>query len=327
MYKIGVIIPVYKGRGKVEHALDTLVAQTFKDFEVCLSSDCDGESYEDIISEYACRGLVINHIIRSSRGGPGAARQSGISLLIDECEYLMFMDQDDYMMPIGLEYAYKAIENADVCQCTFIEETATQYIIHPGDNTPVTWHHGKIYRSKFLKDNKIWFDDRIFWNEDCYFNVVAMNTGTNLRENTPPLYLWKYNSESATHKDFENFFKKAWDTFIASQVLALLKVEEINPEKMTPYFCGIITCQMYNHFQRGMALKLDESQVYKWLDMLKKSKGYLNALKSQDFWVWAVRGVINTAVGHNKTTYFPTETILNWVKRLISTEVCDDLYS
>ena len=327
MYKIGVIIPVYKGRGKVEHALDTLVAQTFKDFEVCLSSDCDGESYEDIISEYARRGLVINHIIRSSRGGPGAARQSGISLLIDECEYLMFMDQDDYMMPIGLEYAYKAIEDADVCQCTFIEETATQYIIHPGDNTPVTWHHGKIYRSKFLKDNKIWFDDRIFWNEDCYFNVVAMNAGISAMKDTAPLYLWKYNPESATHKDLAAFFEGAWDTFIASQVLALLKIEEINPQKITPIICGTITRQLYNHFQKSMACKLDESKVYKWLNMLKESKRYLATLKTEEFWRVALKGVTGIVTGPNNTIYFPTENIVKWVKRLISTEVCDDLYS
>ena len=329
MYKIGVIIPVYRGRGKVEKALDTLVTQTFKDFEVCLSNDCDGESYTDIISEYANRGLIINCVIRTHRGGPGAARQSGINLLINECEYLMFMDQDDAMMPIGLEYAYAAIvnEDADVCQCTFIEESKTQFIVHPGDTSAVTYIHAKIYKSQFLKESNLGFTDKIFWNEDCYFNVVAMNAGVSARVNTPPLYLWRYNSESATHKNFLEFFSKAWDTFILSQVLALLKIEEIAPDRLSPVVCGAVTREMYIHSQNGIANGQDESRIYKWLDMLKTSEGYLKALKTKQFWEVALQ-LRNQVYGdmENKKNYLPTENILEWVKRLISTEVWDDIY-
>ena len=328
MYKIGVVIPVYHGRGRVEKALDSLVTQTFKDFEVCLGVDCDGESYEDIITEYVRRGLTINCRIRPYRGGPGMARQSGINMLIDECEYLVFMDQDDVMMPMGLQYAYDAIEDdIDVCQCTFIEESKNQYVLHEGATSPVTYIHAKIYRSQFLKENNICFTDKVFWNEDCYFNVVAMNVGRCARVNTAPLYLWRYNNKSATHENFTEFFTKAWDTFALSQVLAILKIEEVAPERLTPTACGAITREIYIHCQNGIANGQDESRVYKWLDMLKTSERYLATLKTPEFWKAMLQ--LRNYVYYNATedkNFIPTENILEWVKRLISTEVWDDIY-
>lgn len=47
-------------------------------FLVCLSIDCDGEDYSDIIEEYRRRGLHIRVINATENGGPGAARQKVI---------------------------------------------------------------------------------------------------------------------------------------------------------------------------------------------------------------------------------------------------------
>lgn len=330
MYTIGVVIPIYHGRGKVEKALDSLVTQTFKDFEVCLSNDCDGDSYDDIITEYVRRDLTIKYTERNMNGGPGMARQSGIDTIIDECKYLMFMDQDDVMMPICLEYAYASITNGnfDACQCTFIEETDKQFIVHPGASTHATWHHGKIYKTEFLKKYNIRFSEQLKWNEDCYFNVVAMNLGRTTAVDTCPIYLWRYNAESATHKEFMKFFKKAWDTFAASQVLALIKIWNADKERLTPELCGSVTREIYIHCQNGIANGMDESRIYKWLDLLRLLSGYRAALKTHEFWNMATQTRTTTYVNVEENKLFiPKENILDWIKRLISTEVWDDIYS
>ena len=56
---VGVIIPTYKAKDVLPHALDSLVAQTKRMFIVCISIDGDDEDYSEIIEEYKRRGLKI----------------------------------------------------------------------------------------------------------------------------------------------------------------------------------------------------------------------------------------------------------------------------
>ena len=60
MVEVG--IPIYKAKETLPNALDSLVAQTYKNFSVCLSIDGDGEDYSEIISMYRARGLKIRVI-------------------------------------------------------------------------------------------------------------------------------------------------------------------------------------------------------------------------------------------------------------------------
>lgn len=73
MVEVG--IPVWHAKSTLSKCLDSLVAQTFDRFITCLSIDCDGEDYSDIIKTYRSRGLKIRIINGKENGGPGAARQ------------------------------------------------------------------------------------------------------------------------------------------------------------------------------------------------------------------------------------------------------------
>ena len=57
MVEVG--IPVWHSRDTLCKCLDSLVAQTLNRFIICLSIDCDGEDYSDIIEIYRARGLKI----------------------------------------------------------------------------------------------------------------------------------------------------------------------------------------------------------------------------------------------------------------------------
>ena len=97
-------IPVYKAKETLPDALDSLVAQTYKRFIVTLSIDGDGEDYSDIINTYKARGLKIRAITSAVNHGAGGARQLILDATI--CDYIMFLDADDILMPRAVEVLY-----------------------------------------------------------------------------------------------------------------------------------------------------------------------------------------------------------------------------
>lgn len=138
---LGIIIPIYKARDTLPKALDSLVAQTKTMFLVTLVQDCDGEDYSDIIEEYKRRGLHINLVQMEKNVGPGLARQRGIDVN-ERCEYLMFLDSDDMLLPEAVEVLTReiSVNKADIAASSIIAEMPHKPSMPlPVETTPVQW--------------------------------------------------------------------------------------------------------------------------------------------------------------------------------------------
>ena len=138
MVEVG--IPVWHARDTLCKCLDSLVAQTLDRFITCLSIDCDGEDYSDIIEIYRARGLKIRIINGKENGGPGAARQRIIDTT--QCDYLIFMDADDMLMPRAVEVLsqHMKVNNFDIMRSGFIrEEKNKRDLFIPQDSSIITW--------------------------------------------------------------------------------------------------------------------------------------------------------------------------------------------
>ena len=77
--RISVIIPVYNAEKFLRHCLDTLLAQTFKDFEVILIDDGSRDRSSNICDAYAYKDTRV-HVYHKENGGVSAARQKGLEL-------------------------------------------------------------------------------------------------------------------------------------------------------------------------------------------------------------------------------------------------------
>lgn len=97
---ISVIIPVYKVEKYIHRCVDSVLAQTFTDFEVILVDDGSPDDCGKICDAYAEKDDRIR-VIHQVNQGLSAARNSGISQAAGE--YLYFIDSDDYMDPASLE--------------------------------------------------------------------------------------------------------------------------------------------------------------------------------------------------------------------------------
>jgi glycosyltransferase involved in cell wall biosynthesis len=110
MHQISVIIPLYNKEKYIRRAIDSVLAQTYKDFEIIVVDDGSSDEGPVLVQKYeeSCIKLI-----RQQNAGPGAARNRGIAE--SESPLVAFLDADDEWMPDFLEKCYKALSKNPDC--------------------------------------------------------------------------------------------------------------------------------------------------------------------------------------------------------------------
>ena len=118
MPKISVVVPVYNVEKYLSVCINSVLSQTFTDFELILVDDGSTDKGGDICDEYEKKDNRIR-VIHQKNQGVSAARNAGIDLSIGE--YLIFIDSDDTIDKNCLSILYKnlIIENADISLCAY----------------------------------------------------------------------------------------------------------------------------------------------------------------------------------------------------------------
>ena len=93
---VSIVVPVYNGERYLRDSLDSLLAQTFRDFEIICVNDGSTDSSESIINEYLERDSHIR-VVNQANAGVASARNTGIENA--KGRYLMFCDDDDLFAP------------------------------------------------------------------------------------------------------------------------------------------------------------------------------------------------------------------------------------
>ena len=110
--KISVIVPVYNAEKTLRRCVDSILAQTFEDFELILINDGSKDQSGDICDEYAAKDSRVK-TIHKTNGGVSSARNAGLN--IARGEYVSFADSDDF---VSSEWLFKFIDNIgehDLC--------------------------------------------------------------------------------------------------------------------------------------------------------------------------------------------------------------------
>ncbi len=120
MPEISVIVPVYKVEKYLKRCVDSILRQTYTDFEIILVDDGSPDSCPEMCDAYAVSDSRI-HVIHQQNGGLSAARNAGIEWAFgnSESEWIMFVDSDDWIHSSMLEIMLKANidNNTDVSMC------------------------------------------------------------------------------------------------------------------------------------------------------------------------------------------------------------------
>jgi len=284
--KISIVVPVYNVEKYLPRCIDSILAQTFTDFELLLIDDGSTDNSGRICDEYTKNDNRIR-VFHTKNFGVSSARNKGIENAIGK--YISFVDSDDEVFNTYLETLYKHIVKCDIVffQNIWINEDQTRLMIslnnfYSDDHNSIekeilflihnntgcnlfgfTWN--KIFRASIIKEHNIKFvknltlsEDEVFTLEFCKYinNIMVLNT---------PLYYYYSKAKGLTYK------KKHGEEWI---ILALSLIDAIsyysNVELRKYLIKKAMRC-LFVFIKRGYIFKINHYHKYiKILVNLKK---------------------------------------------------------
>lgn len=120
MPEITVIVPVYKAEAYLAECMESILSQSFSDFEIILVDDGSPDRCGEICDSYAAEYGNI-HVIHQQNQGQAAARNHAMDRA--QGEWICFVDSDDLIHPRMLEVLYRAVQEsgAPVAMCEMLE--------------------------------------------------------------------------------------------------------------------------------------------------------------------------------------------------------------
>lgn len=226
MPKLSIIVPFYKAEKYIKKCIDSILSQNFKDFEIIAINDASPDSTLSILKEYQAidnRIKIINH---PKNLGVAEARNSGLK--VANGDYIAFVDQDDWihkdMYNVLINSAL--INNADIVECNYEENgfsvlkdipkkfpsnklDINDYIILLYKNCLSLALWNKIYNSKFIKNDNIYFiDHQKVEAEDLLFNLEVFGENKVINIINKNYYHHERHSESLSFNKIENYLQK-----------------------------------------------------------------------------------------------------------------------
>lgn len=103
--RVSVVMALYNRETEVAEAIDSVLAQTYEDFELIVVDDCSTDKSGEVVRRYGDR---VRYIRRNSNGGVGASRNTGIEAA--RGELLCYCDADDVQLPFRIAAQVAAID-------------------------------------------------------------------------------------------------------------------------------------------------------------------------------------------------------------------------
>lgn len=207
--KLSIVIPVYNCEKYINRCIDSIINQTYKNFDLILVNDGSKDNSLKIIKEYEKRYDFIR-VIDQKNSGPAIARNTGLKE--SKTPFIMFIDSDDYIDENHLsEYMNYSNGDYDVVIGGY-KKTSDNRIIFTrkldinGEFSKyiVTGPYCHLYKKEFLEKNNIVLHDTLM-SEDIYFNldVFYYNPKIRIIDDISYNYYTNLNSISNTsHKGF-----------------------------------------------------------------------------------------------------------------------------
>lgn len=200
--KISIIIPVYNVAEYINKCLESILFQTYKNFEIILVDDGSKDNSYNIIKKWQKKYEDNIICLKQNNKGAGPARNKGLE--VASGDYVVFIDADDYLDADFLEVMINNVNNYDIVISGFrrVNENKVFYSRSLEDSNwakfqqLVIW--GKIYRLDFIKRNKILFSG-IKTGQDVAFTFECYSYNPNIKIIDYVGYNYYYNVNSITH--------------------------------------------------------------------------------------------------------------------------------
>ena len=153
---ISVIVPIYNAEPYIKYCIDSILMQTYQDFELLLVDDGSTDNSAKICNDYCIRDMRCKLIRHQQNKGLSPARNTGLRTSIGD--YITFIDADDWIHPKYFEYLLRAINSSGCSLSLSLVE--------------IGWHEKKVP----IVDQIIQYSTRIVSQEDLIKGLFCITT-------------------------------------------------------------------------------------------------------------------------------------------------------
>ena len=213
MIKLSIIIPNYNNQKYIELCINSILNQSFKDYEVIVIDDGSTDKSVEIIEQIAKKHSCIK-LIKQYNQNASIARNRGIELA--KGKYILFIDSDDYIYDEkAIGNMINKIGNNDLLICNYVKvdenNSIQEYydinkeIIPNGDNLIQQYAFvsavptNKLFKTKIIHENNLFFDN-VDIGQDLNFYIKYLAVCHNLIVTDDYSYCYRINSNGMTRK-------------------------------------------------------------------------------------------------------------------------------
>lgn len=262
---VSIIVPIYNVEKFLRQCLDSVLAQTYTNWEVILVDDGSPDGCPAICDEYAERDKRVT-VLHCQNGGQSRARNRALDCP-PKGEYVFFLDSDDYLSPTCLEELLKASENGQLAMTGYIlewESTHTFTIPEQAEGSYSDLHSylldfhrlfatkfnfawGKLYCRDIIEAHHLRFVEGLRLAEDVLFNLQYYNycnNGVNAIENKG--YYYRQSDGSTQSKKFDPKMFEWNETAFRAVRDYLVEHEAMTLENKTHFYSDVLGNLFYS---------------------------------------------------------------------------------
>jgi glycosyltransferase involved in cell wall biosynthesis len=278
MNKLTVIMPVYNGERFLKESIDSVLSQTFTDFQLIIIDDGSKDNSLSIIDPFIKNDSRV--ILIENNVNLGVAKTRNMGLDIVQTQYLAWMDCDDILHKDRFkeQVAYldknphvsicgswmKRFEHGkeEICKSPLKHGEIAGLLLFK----PAIWNATTMFRTFDIKNNGLKFNDSLPIAEDYDFYLRASFT-LKLANIPKPLYFYRRTKGSITHQYESNEHQHLFQIH-----------KKIYPKLFMLFNLPVNNTNLYLHFKIGSDLLINNYNeyiiIFNWLNsILKNSKG------------------------------------------------------
>ena len=282
MPKISIIVPVYNTEKYLRPCLDSILAQTFTDFEAILVDDGSKDQSGIICDEYAAKD---NRFVVVHKQNGGVAKARNTALGIAKGEWISFADGDDELLPTGIETLYASVNtNNDLISASYVryedgviipssawssdKELPIQDFMIEACKLKVRccerYLVTKLFKKSIIDEYKIIFNESLAYREDVLFLFqYLIHCTQNVSCINKEIYIYYRRSTGAAMTHTSEYTPHSQDIFYSIEQCLRL----VHDSKMSPLAEGLLTKELITAYYHVLKL-IDKSGSHE----LKKEK-------------------------------------------------------
>lgn len=276
--KVSIIMPCYNSQSFIRQAIESVLAQTYRNFELLVINDSSQDNTEKIVKEYEKKDFRIKFINNEEQKGISGAMNTGI--YHSKGIYITRMDSDDILEPTKIEKQVNFLDNNKeygVCSVNIamLDKLGNIYNenVYPEQSIPSEWtflwtnpipNAPCMYRADIIKENNLKFSKLKTAEDYDFLRKIIIKTKVYMINE--PLYYYRYN-ESGTYN------RNMTETFRNSLKISKKFYTEIT-KNSTPNYYDFLT---FFYIDELEPVFVDINEVYDFLeDTAKKFKEFFN---------------------------------------------------